>query len=340
MSQVGRVQLPSEEAAPLRRLAQRMAAAVGIIVFVALVAYLGRGGYADAGDGEGDGTLTLLDCLYYATVSVTTTGYGDIRPESDGARLATTLLVTPARIGFLVLLVGTTVEVLAERSRHAYRVHLWRRRLRDHTIICGFGTKGRAAAATLLSDGIPRERIVVIDADPEAVEVASDRGLAVVHGTSTSTEVLDRAGVRDARSVVVATHDDATSVLVTLTARELNRSAQIVAAVREEENAHLLREGGADQVIISSGSAGRLLGLATISPRVVHVLEDLLSVGEGLDIVEREVADDEVGPRSELRVVDPVMAVVRGDDVMRFDDPDAQELRRGDRLVILCSRRD
>ena len=59
--------------------------------------------------------------------------------------------------------------------------------------------------------------------------------------------------------------------------------------MRETENAHLLEQGGADSVVVSSGAAGRLLGHAVRSPRVVQVLEDLLSVGEGLDVVEREV---------------------------------------------------
>ncbi len=54
-------------------------------------------------------------------MSITTTGYGDIRPVTDEARLVTTLLVTPARVLFLIILVGTTLEILAERSRYAYR---------------------------------------------------------------------------------------------------------------------------------------------------------------------------------------------------------------------------
>ena len=63
--------------------------------------------------------MDLLDAFYYSTVTITTTGYGDVRPVSDEARLVTTILVTPARILFLIILVGTTLEILAERSRYA-----------------------------------------------------------------------------------------------------------------------------------------------------------------------------------------------------------------------------
>ena len=84
--------------------------------------------------------MTLLDAIYYASVSVTTTGYGDITPVSSTARI-----VTPVRILFLIVLVGTTIEVLTERFREALAVSAWRKRVHDHLIIVGHGTKGRGA---------------------------------------------------------------------------------------------------------------------------------------------------------------------------------------------------
>jgi voltage-gated potassium channel len=87
---------------------------------------------------------------------------------TDEARLITTVLVTPARIVFLILLVGTTVELLAERSRQAYRRSRWRRNLNEHVIICGYGTKGTSAVRTLIDKGVPREQIVVLDESADA----------------------------------------------------------------------------------------------------------------------------------------------------------------------------
>jgi voltage-gated potassium channel len=133
----------------------------------------------------------------------------------------------------------------------------------------------------------------------------------------------------------VALNRDDAAVLATLTARELNASAQIVAAVREDENAHLLHESGASAVITSSSAAGRLLGLATTSPHTTEVLEDLITVGSGLDIVERPVRDEEVGSLADLSPPLPVVAVVRDGELLRFDDPRAAELRRGDDIVVV-----
>jgi voltage-gated potassium channel len=328
------IELPEGRRHPLRTIAERLALAVGLVVLVALLAYMGRDGYID----PEDDSVSLLDAFYYSTVTITTTGYGDIRPVSDGARLVTTIVVTPARILFLILLVGTTLEVLTERTRAAYRLSRWRRTLKDHVIICGFGTKGRAAATTLLGHGYRPEQLVVVDESPSARSKATSMGLSAVAGSATTQHALQDAGIRDASAVVVAVDRDDAAVLATLTARELNPDATVVGAVREDENAHLLHESGANSVITSSSSAGRLLGLATTTPDVAQVIEDLLSVGAGLDIAERPVEQSEVGPLAALRPRNPVVAVSRDGRLLRFDDPEAAELRPGDRLVQIVSR--
>jgi voltage-gated potassium channel len=140
--------------------------------------------------------------------------------------------------------------------------------------------------------------------------------------------------------VIIAPHTDEAAVLTTLTAREHNPTAIIVAAVRETENRHLIHQSGANSAIITAGTAGKLLGFATDSPRIVEVLEDLLSVGQGLDITEHVVSEEEDGqPLSSFHKDAPVIALERGDEVYRFDDPEAATVRAGDRLVCLCSNR-
>jgi voltage-gated potassium channel len=329
------VELPAGRRHPLRTIGERLALAVGLIVLVALLAWFGRDGYID----PADDSVSLLDAFYYSTVTITTTGYGDVRPVSDEARLVTTVIVTPARILFLILLVGTTLEVLTERTRAAYRLSRWRKTLKDHVIICGFGTKGRAAATTLLGHGYRPERIVVVEESAAARGKATSMGMGAVAGSATTQHALHDAGIAEAAAVVVAVDRDDAAVLATLTARELNPTANVVAAVREDENAHLLHESGANSVITSSSAAGRLLGLATTTPDIARVLEDLLSVGAGLDIVERPVAEAEIGPLEELRSRNPVVAVSRDGELLRFDDPRAARLEAGDALVEVVSRR-
>jgi voltage-gated potassium channel len=328
------IRLPSSDHGPLSVLLRRLGLAALLVVVVSIITYVDRDGFRDS---SGD-PIDALDALYFGAVSVTSTGYGDITPVSDGARLVNIFVVMPAGVLFLVILVSTTLEVLAERTRTVYREKRWRRTLQDHTIVCGYGVKGRSAIETLRAHGVAADRIVVIDARPDIVEEARRAGHAGVVADASASASLEAAGIRDAAAVVVAPDRDDSAVLITLTARELNPKARIVASVRESENAHLLQQGGADSVVVSSGAAGRLLGHAVKSPRVVQVLEDLLSVGEGLDIMERDVTSEEVGmPLGSVPASAPIIAVVRGEEVLRFDDRRIGDVRAGDRLVCLCS---
>lgn len=305
---------------------RRVGYALLLTLVVTLIVYFDRGGYSEE--------LTFVDALYYSTVSLTTVGYGDITPVTQEARLLNVLVITPFRIAFLVLLVGTTLSVLTEESRRALQIQRWRRRMRNHTVVVGYGTKGRSAVAALLADGVAANQIVVIDTDPVALDAANNDGLVTVRGTATKADVLRIAGVQRARAVVVAPNLDDTAVLVTLSVREIAPRAMIVASVRESENQHLLEQSGADSVVISSETAGRMLGLATVTPSVVEMMEDLLSPDEGFSVAERPVAEDEVGSNPR-HLADIVLGVVRSGELYRIDSPEAETVEPGDRLLYV-----
>jgi voltage-gated potassium channel len=328
---IGALRMPDKVEGPLVALLKRVVVALGALFAAALIVYFGRNGYVD---NNGEGEISFNDALYYATVSLSTTGYGDIVPYTATARLLTTIVITPLRLLFLIVLVGTTVELLTERSRQSFRIQRWRSRVRDHTVVVGYGTKGRAAVETLLGDGTEPEQIVVVDTDRAQLDAASALGLVTVTGNATRSSVLRIAGVHQAAAIVIATNRDDTAVLVTLTARELSPKTRIVAAVRESENVHLLRQSGANSVIVSAETAGRLLGVATRTPSVVEVVEDLLTPEAGFAISEREVEPDEVGG-SPRHLADIVLGVVRGEELHRVDASAVDALERGDRLLYV-----
>ena len=117
---------------------------------------------------------------------------------------------------------------------------------------------------------------------------------------------LRLASAQRAAAIVVATGSDATAALVTLTAREIAPQATIVAAIREAENQHLLEQSGANSVVVSSETAGRLLGIATTTPNVVEIIEDLLTPDDGYAIAEREVEQKEVGASATRSLLMPM----------------------------------
>src|SRR5580704_13849463 len=175
-----------------------------------------------------------------------------------------------------------------------------------HTVVVGFGTKGRSALNSLREAGVGPTSLVVVDS----------------------------AQVATADRMVIAVGRDDTAVLIALTARQLSPGLTIIAAVRESENEPLLRQSRADHVIVSSDAAGRLLGLATIDPGVGQVMAQLLDRGRGLELTERPAAPAELG-RPPAEAAAGVIALLRAGRVLPLDDPGASTLEAGDRLVLL-----
>lgn len=314
------------ESSPWSQLARRITWAMALLVFVTLVVYIDQNGYSEH--------LSMLDAAYYASVSLTTVGYGDIVPVTPEARLVNVLVITPARLAFLVLLVGATLSVLTDKTRRTFQIQQWRKNLRNHTVVIGYGTKGAGAVSALLADDVPASQIVVIDRDRAALANAEHHGLVTIYGSGTKTDVLKIAGVPHAASIVVTPSTDDTAVLCTLSVREMAPKAKIVASVRESENRHLLLQSGADSVVTSAETAGRLLGLATVTPTVVEMMEDLLSPNEGFSVAERPVREFEVGSNPR-HLADIVLAVLRNNQVHRVDTVDAAALKPGDRLLYI-----
>jgi voltage-gated potassium channel len=327
------IHLPMVRQGPLRALGIRLALAVGLVLATVTVIYLDRDGYRDINN---DG-LTLLDCFYYAVVSLSTTGYGDITPSTPDARLMNILLITPARVLFLIILVGTTLEVLTDQYRNTLRVSRWRRKLKDHVIVCGYGTKGRAAVGALLETGYDKSRIIIVENREVALRQAAANGLVAIEGNATRSSVLMEADVKNCKSVIIATDSDEASVLITLTVRQLTAGqVRIIAAVREQENAALLKQSGAHHVIVSSSTAGRLLGLTTTAPPLIDVVEDLLTPGQGMALAMRSAERGEVGqnPRT-LQTL--VVALIRRGKVLPLGGEQVVTIETGDMLVYIRS---
>lgn len=326
------LRIPEPFVSPGQKIFRRVIYATLALFAAVLIVYIDRDGYRDVQDNQ----LSFLDCLYYATVSLSTTGYGDITPFTPEARLINVLVVTPLRVAFLIVLIGTTVETLTSQSRAALKIQRWRSRVRNHTVVIGYGTKGRTAVAAMVGDEVAPADIVVVDENATALERARGAGLVTVHGDATKAEVLRLASVQHAKSIIVATDNDANAVLVTLTARELAPKAKIIAAARESDNQHLLKQSGADSTVVSSETAGRLLGIATQTPSVVAIMEDLLTPDAGFAIAEREVTPKEVGG-SPRHLHDIVLGVVRNGALLRVDSPEVDTVESGDRLLYIRS---
>jgi hypothetical protein len=148
------------------------------LLFVLAVHWFERDGLKDGLDGH----VSFTDVIYFTMVSITTTGYGDIVPVSQGARLFDALLVTPIRIFFVLIFIGTAYQLVFRRSWEKWRMERIQRGLSGHVIIAGFGISGAEALDELLARGQAPHQVVVIDPDPAALERPHELGCATGRG--------------------------------------------------------------------------------------------------------------------------------------------------------------
>jgi voltage-gated potassium channel len=246
------------------------------------------------------------------------------------------ILLTPVRLLFLILFFGTAYEVSVYFARRAEErdVQDLNKRLHDHTIICGYGTTGRTAAETLISQGKAKADIVVIDRQREAVDRAVADGLIAFLGDATEEATLRRAAVHKAESVLVAPGRDDTAVLICLTVNDIEPDVTLVAAGMEEENLKLLYQAGADRVIAPAVMGGRLMAAASETQSVPWYVEQVLGKG-WTDRMERTVTAAEAGLTVEqlpgFRDV-LVLGISRPPDLI-CDDLDRLPLEAGDVVI-------
>jgi voltage-gated potassium channel len=331
---LGTLVLP--ESSPVPGLLQRLALVAGLVLLTAGFLWLRREGLAD--DAHPERPLGFVDVFYFTVVSLATVGYGDISPVTAEARLTNALLLTPIRIFIWMVFLGTTYQLVLLRYRESFQMEQLRSRLNGHTIVCGFGVKGRAIVSELLALGRAAEDIVVIDSSEEAVQAAAAQGMPALRGDASSEAILRAAAVEKAAHVMAAPNRDDACVLMCLTVRTLAPEVRLVASAREEENVKLLYRAGADVVVAPSVSGGRLMAAAARQEAVTPFLEDLLSFGEGVGVLERTVSPEDAGKRvRELSEIDGalVLGVQRGERRYAFYELPNLFLQPGDRVVYL-----
>src|ERR671917_2000283 len=162
----------------------RMAIMFGMIIFIVAFHWFER----DALKDQIDGHISFADVLYFTMISATTTGYGDIVPVTDRARLFDALVVTPIRIFFILILAGTAYTFVIKRTWNRWLMKIIQKNLRNHIVIAGYGVSNSKTLEELLSRGVDPRRIVVIDPRQEAVDKAMECGVAVLLGDASRDE--------------------------------------------------------------------------------------------------------------------------------------------------------
>jgi voltage-gated potassium channel len=258
----------------LRRLAPFLTVFAGVYIGTSVLFYEFEGG-----------NVSLFNAFYWAIVTISTAGYGDIVPTNTLAKVDTmaTLFIQIFLLGFLITVIATTVA--SEQQKRS--LGLLGTDLKDHIIVVGYTSVGKAAVRELLAQ---EQRVAVITHTAEEVPIvralAPEHVLYATYGAPAERDVLMRANVAGAHSVIVCTADDATNMIAALNLRSLSPTIRIVVSVAHPELRDTLRAAGVTYVASPSDMGGRLCAAAAFEPDVAQALEDLSAGDVHSDIQE------------------------------------------------------
>jgi len=231
------------------------------------------------------GRPTLLNSLYWAMVTLSTIGYGDVVPNNSVAKLFTVgIAATEVFLGaYLVSIIITQVQ---EEGQHRALGTLGTN-FSGHIVVLGYGPVGRAAVRELIAQ---EEKVAVVTKDPAEVGsirlLADDKHIFGTYGSEVDQEILRRVNVAGSLSVIVCTEDDTANLVATLNVREMNPKVRVVVSVSRPELRHTLRTAGVTYVASPSDMGGRICADAAFRPEVANTIDDLTTTEFGVDLEE------------------------------------------------------
>ncbi|KLE31186.1 potassium transporter TrkA [Aurantiacibacter gangjinensis] len=308
----------------------RIGAALFLIFVVVMIHWWDRDGLVDNLDGH----VSFLDVIYFTMISITTTGFGDIAPISDQARLVEAIIVTPIRFAVFFIFVGTAYNFIIKRSWEKWRMARIQEQLSDHVVVLGFGISGSEAVGELIERGTDPAAIVVMDTSEERLEQAEALGCNVIEADATRDENLEAVHINEAQAVLVSAGRDDASILIVLSVRHLAPTVPISVVVRAADNELIARQAGADNVINPVRFTGLLLAGSAQGAHIADYLGDLASVTGRVRLVEREVLPEEIGkPLTQLSSGGRGLRIYRHGTACGFWEFEAECLQAGDIVV-------
>ncbi|MCW3786552.1 potassium channel family protein [Plebeiibacterium sediminum] len=220
---------------------------------------------------------SFVDALYMTTITVSTVGFREVYPLSEGGKIFTVLLIifSFGIFGYVITsITRLVVEGALQQSYKLYQVKKKIVKLEDHIIVCGYGRNGYQACVELKEHG---EKFVILEKrDNVVTRILEDPNLLYVQGDASSEEVLDVAQIRKAKALITALPNDADNMFVVLTAREMNPKLKIISRASDFRSDVKLRHAGATNVIMPDRIGGQRMAKLVTQPDVVEFVENIL----------------------------------------------------------------
>lgn len=289
---------------------------------------------------------SYLDSFYMVLIALSTVGFEEVHPLSEQGMVLTSVLILLG-VGNFAFLIGSFTQILVEGRLQIVwgklRVQKAIDKLSNHIIVCGYGRIGSIAVREIQREGIP---VVAIEKDSDLVTKMEEDDILFINGDATDDEVLEKAGINRAKSLITALSQEAANVYVSLTARQINSELYIVARADDERHIPRLERAGADRVMLPHTLGGVRMAQTVLQPTVTSFLELTLSKEmldlnmEELCITERSefIGKNLIESKLRQRFNIIVISIQKADGHMIFNPEATAVLEEGDTLIIVGDR--
>ncbi|NND31917.1 MAG: potassium channel protein [Saprospiraceae bacterium] len=237
--------------------------------------------------------FNLREATYMTIITISTVGFSEVRPLSEGGQIFTSILIV-CNVGIFAYSLSTFTALVIEgelfKNLHLKTIERQIRKMKDHIIVCGYGRYGREIADNLLSHRIP---FIVIDNNPVKIEEIqrSLQKIIYIEADVTSDEALLNAHIASARAIITTLADDTDNLFTVLSARQLNPSIHIISSSKDHRTEKKLKMAGADHVIMPDRLGGFYMATLITKPGTVEFFSYLSNEFES-DIGFEELAYD------------------------------------------------
>lgn len=235
-----------------------------------------------------------IDAIYMTVITITTVGFGQLHPLTDGEKIFISLFILSS-----IIIVGYALTVITEYilSRDNFanlrlkKVEKQIKALQDHVVVCGYGRNGKQAVHKLMAYNRP---FIIVEKDEEVIERYENEETLFIHGNANEDEVLIHAGIQRAGTLICALPSDADNLFIVLSARQFNKDLKIISRATEETSYKKLKLAGADNVIMPDKIGGEHMASLVVIPDLIEFLDNLSVSGEHDSMNVEQISFDKV----------------------------------------------
>ena len=300
--------------------------------------------YVFEGDGDNPNISNLFDAFYWALVTISTVGYGDISPVTPEGRVVSMLIIMTG-VGLIAFMTSIIVSSFSERlvELREHRVVQEIGKKSGVIVICGFGIMGRKVAKGLAREG---KELIILERDEEVAQKAHSSGYRSISADATQSSIFEEIGIESRIShVLCLTSDDEQNAFIAINVKSLNPDVTVTVRCSDKEIADKLRYAGINHVIIPEEITALMSVAHAGEPVAFEALRSIIAYkGENhIDEVEIErgsmLEHTLIGSlKTEIfRLI--ILGIVRldeeGEKLFLFNPDDTTTLQAGDDLVVM-----